>query len=49
MALQSPESLPVVLERFSRLTFSKKKSCEYISNLYGTKLVLEICCDLPHF
>ena len=47
MALQSPESLPVVLECFSRLTFAKKRNCEYIRNLYGSKLVLEITINWP--
>ena len=42
MALQRPESFPVVLESFSRLTFAKQKNCEYLRNLYGSKSILEI-------
>lgn len=48
MALQSPESLPVVLECFSRLTFAKKKNCEYTrSFMYGTKSIM-ISCPISH-
>lgn len=47
MALQSPESFPVVLDCFSRLTFAKKKNCEYICNLYGSKHTFRRRDDFP--